>query len=127
MGMTDIEPGPASPHDLMARFRDYVHRGALDRLMALYEPDAVFVPEPGVVLRGPDSIRAALSAMLELSPTMETRVMEVHEAGETALVIVDWTLHGALPNGSPVTKSGRSADVLRRRADGNWAVLIDHP
>jgi uncharacterized protein (TIGR02246 family) len=111
----------------MRRFNQYVTEAELDQLVALYAPDALFVPEPGVQHRGRDAIRAALAALLELSPQMEARVAEVHLAGDTALVIVDWTLQGTAPDGSAVAQHGRSADVLRRESDGTWSVLIDHP
>lgn len=121
------ERGPQTPDELMARFRECVHQRALDRLIALYEPDAVFVPEPGAVHQGRDAIRSALAGMLALAPSMETNVAEVHQAGDIALVVVDWTLRGTAPDGHGISQGGRSADVLRRQADGTWRVLIDHP
>jgi ketosteroid isomerase-like protein len=54
-------------------------------------------------------------------------VVEVHEADDIALVIVDWELRGTAPDGTAVTHGGRSADVLRRQSDATWRVLIDHP
>jgi uncharacterized protein (TIGR02246 family) len=118
---------PRTPEDLIARFGALVAAEDLDGLVALYEPAAVFVPEPGVVVAGHDAIRAALAAMLALSPTLESVVAEVHTAGDTALVIVDWTMRGAGPDGATIDKAGRSADVLRRQLDGTWRVLVDHP
>jgi uncharacterized protein (TIGR02246 family) len=111
----------------MHRFSQYIAESQLDQLVALYAPDALFVPQPGVEHRGHAAIRGALSALLELSPQMEARVAEVHLAGDTALVVVDWTLQGTAPDGSAVSQNGRSADVLRRDNDGTWRVLIDHP
>jgi uncharacterized protein (TIGR02246 family) len=119
--------GPRTPEDLLQRFSGYVGEGDLDRLMALYEPDAVFAPAPGVLHEGKDAIRGALAAMLALSPTLETRVLEVHTAADTALAIVEWTMRGTAPDGSPVSQGGRSSDVLRRQPDGSWRVLIDRP
>lgn len=127
LASTHSEHAPRTPEELMSQFGQYVARRALDQLVALYEPDALFVPQPGIVHRGRDAIRGALAGMLELSPHLQTRVTEVHHVGETALVIVEWTLRGAAPDGSAVTQSGSSADVLRRQADGTWRVLIDHP
>jgi uncharacterized protein (TIGR02246 family) len=119
--------GPRTPEDLLQRFGRHVGEGDLDRLMALYEPDAVFAPAPGVFHIGKDAIRGALAGMLALSPTLETRVLEVHTAADTALAIVDWTMRGTAPDGSAVNQGGRSADVLRRQPDGTWRVLIDRP
>ena len=121
------ERGPDTPQDLMSRFGQYVHERRLDRLIDLYEPNALFVPEPGNVHSGHAAIQAALAGMLALAPRMDTRIVAVHQVADVALVIVDWKLHGTAPDGSTVAKDGRSADVLRRQADGTWRVLIDHP
>ncbi|HYP97621.1 MAG TPA: DUF4440 domain-containing protein [Polyangiaceae bacterium] len=111
----------------MSRFGEHITARALDALVALYEPGAVFIPKPGVVLAGKAAISNALAELLELSPVMETHVREVHQADDIALVVVEWSLRGTAPDGSVVTQSGRSSDVLRRQVDGSWRVLIDHP
>jgi len=116
-----------SPQELMSRFGERVAAKSLDALVAMYETSAVFAPKPGVVHTGLVEIRRALGELLALSPVMETHVREVHQADDVALVIVDWNLRGTAPDGSAVTQSGRSADVLRRQSDGTWRVLIDHP
>jgi uncharacterized protein (TIGR02246 family) len=118
---------PRTPEDLLRRYAFHVGEGDLDGLMALYAPDAVFVPAPGVVHTGKDAIREALAAMLALSPALETRILEVHTAADIALAIVEWTMRGTAPDGSPVSQAGRSADVFRRLPDGSWRVLIDRP
>lgn len=112
---------------MIARFGALVASRDLDALVALYEPAAVFVPEPGMPVAGHDAIRGALAALLSASPTIESVVAEVHTAGDTSLVIVDWTMRGLAPDGSAIDRSGRSADVLRRQRDGTWRVLVDHP
>jgi uncharacterized protein (TIGR02246 family) len=116
-----------TPQEFMSHFSQCVSQRALDALMELYEPDAIFIPAPEVMHRGLPEIRAALAQMLALSPVMETRVVGVHEAEDIALVFVEWSLRGTAPDGSVVTQGGRSADVLRRQPDGAWRVLIDHP
>jgi len=42
-------------------------------------------------------------------------------------VLNSWTLDGTTPDGMPLQLSGTSADVLRRRSDGSWGLLIDDP
>jgi ketosteroid isomerase-like protein len=116
-----------TPQEFMSYFSQCVSRRALDSLMELYEPAAIFSPAPEVTHRGLSEIRAALAQMLALSPVMETRVVGVHEADNIALVFVEWSLRGTAPDGSVVAQGGKSADVLRRQADGQWRVLIDHP
>jgi uncharacterized protein (TIGR02246 family) len=118
---------PRTPQECIAHFGRHVAARDLAALMALYESDAVFVPAPGVVHTGHAEIAAALGQLLALEPQMRAEVAAVHATGDIALVLVDWTLTGTAPGGSAVHQGGRSADVLRRQADGTWRVLIDHP
>ena len=48
-------------------------------------------------------------------------------AGETALVCNRWSMRGTGPDGTVIELHGTSADVLRRRADGSWGIVIDDP
>jgi uncharacterized protein (TIGR02246 family) len=112
----------------MQRFASCVNERNLDALMELYEPDAVFISAPGVVHRGLAEIRTSVAnGLFALEPKIQTRVLAIHEADDIALVIVEWNLQGKAPNGSEVSQSGKSSDVLRRKPDGSFRVLIDHP
>jgi uncharacterized protein (TIGR02246 family) len=123
---TTVPAATATPRQLMSTFVERLHAGDLEGLLALYAEDALFLPEPGVTLRGATAIRPALAGLLALRPIMETHIDEIHECAGIALVIVTWTMRGTAPDGA-VVRGGRSADVLRQRPDGSWAVLIDHP
>ncbi len=119
--------GGRSPEDTMEMFAASVQDGDLDRLMTLYEPDAVLQPSTGEVLSGHEAIRGYLAQLLSLKPTMNVVPADVLLVGDVALVVNDWTMRGTAPDGSTVERGGRSADVLRRQPDGGWRVLIDHP
>jgi len=125
--MTTTTTTRNTPEQLMQAFNDRFAARDLDGLASLYEPDAVFRPEPGVVVEGIDAIRQALGALFELNPTLEATPTEVLHVGDIALVVNEWTMVGTAPDGSEVRKGGRSADVVRRQPDGSWLVLIDHP
>jgi uncharacterized protein (TIGR02246 family) len=116
-----------SPTDVIELFAELMGRGDLDEALALYEEDAAFAPEPGRLLRGKEAIRSALEGFVALRPTMTGAIERVVTAGDTALVINDWSLSGTDPDGNPVDMAAKSADVLRRRADGTWGILIDDP
>lgn len=117
----------STPERTMASFVAHVHSGDLEALMTLYEPDAVSHASSGGVLTGTDEIRGGLAQLLALKPTMNVQVLEALSSGDVALVVNEWSMTGTTPDGSEVADSGRSADVLRRRPDGRWLVLIDHP
>ena len=118
------DPTPAAT---IERFSELLAAGDLDAMVALYEPDAAFAPQPGHSVTGHDAIRAALGGFLAVKPRMSGRIEKVLEAGDTALVANRWSLTGTAPDGSPVELAATSADVLRRRADGSWGIVIDDP
>jgi uncharacterized protein (TIGR02246 family) len=122
-----IHEGASTPQELMRTFVSKVHTRDIEGLMALYEPGAVFEPEPGVVLADRGQIRGALEAMLGVQPRMVVTPGQVLVADDVALVVNDWSMTGTAPDGSGVTRGGRSADVVRRQPDGTWRVLIDRP
>ena len=117
-----------TPADVITDFATALHDGHLDAALALYEPDAVFIPQPGAEpLHGLDQIRAALAGFAALQPTLTPDIRKVVQAGDIATVLNAWTLDGTGPDGNPLRLTGTSADVLRRRPDGTWGLLIDDP
>lgn len=118
---------PDSPGATIERFSALLGAGRLEELLELYEEDAAFVPEPGRTVSGLAAIRAELEQLVALAPRMNGRVEQVLEAGDTALVAYRWQLDATGPDGTAIAQGGLSADVLRRRADGTWRVLIDDP
>jgi hypothetical protein len=65
--MTTVETA-SSPEHLMRIFADRAAGGDAAGLLALYEPDAVFEPQRGVVLRGHDEIGATLEGLAAMKP-----------------------------------------------------------
>src|SRR5262249_50097720 len=109
------------------RFAELMSAGDTRAALVLYEPDAAFVVEPGTTVIGHDAIRAALERFAALRPTLAGEVEQVVQTGDVALVANRWVLEGTGPDGARVQMSGRSADVLRRGADGEWRIAIDDP
>ncbi len=123
-----VNRSATSPEQLMAMFAERAAGGDMFGLIELYEPDGVFEPQAGVVLRGTAEIMPALTELASMRPRIDY-------AGEPHVVIVDdiaivansWTMTAELPNGTIHREGGVSADVLRRQPDGTWLVLIDQP
>lgn len=117
-----------SPAELITLFAGAMRDGRLDDAVALYEDDAVFIAQPDTnPVSGRDAIRSALAEFAALRPELTADIRKVVEAGDIATVLNSWQLTGAAPDGSPVRLNGLSADVMRRRADGSWGILIDDP
>lgn len=115
------------PEQVIQQFSLYLSDGDLEGALALHEPNATFVFQPGEVVHGFDAIRSALAGFITLKSKLTGEIQKVLEAGEITLVVNKWNLQGTQPDGTPITISGQSADVLRRQTDGTWRLLIDDP
>lgn len=118
---------PRKPLEVSQAFERHFNAADLDRLAKLYAKNGVFVPAPGVQLRDPAQIRGALTQFLAPKLPIKMTVRQVYEAGDTALVVFDWTIKGTGADGKPVDLSGTGADVVARQADGTWLYVIDNP
>jgi uncharacterized protein (TIGR02246 family) len=116
-----------TPEQLLQAIVEGINTGNLEALMSLYEPDAAFAAQPGVLAHGPSGIRQSLSVFVSMKGTLDLKVTRVLEAGGLALVAGSWSFKGTGPDGAPVALTGRNADVLRRQTDGSWRFVIDNP
>ncbi|WP_086750882.1 YybH family protein [Streptomyces scabiei] len=96
---------------------------AIDRL---FEPGAVRVLRPGVVVSG-DGRRQATSSFLALGVPIEISLRHTYVYDDTALLIGDFVIDGAGPDGERVHIEGTATDVARRGSDGLWRYIIDNP
>jgi len=116
-----------TPEEVSRHFAQAFSTHDLEALMALYEPEATLIPQPGQVAAGTEAIREALGSFLALEPTFEGRFKHAFQAGDIALVFSEWTLSANDPDGNAIEMAGRTADEVRRQADGTWLFVIDDP
>ncbi len=116
-----------SPAEVNRLFTEALQASDVDGLVALYEPEASLVPQPGQLVTGTEAIRQAMIGYIAMKPTMSVEVQKVFQVDNIALVHASWTMTGTAPDGSSISMGGKSADVMRRQSDGTWLVLIDNP
>jgi uncharacterized protein (TIGR02246 family) len=117
----------STPIDAVNQLAQALNRGDIEAALALYEPNAVLVAQPGQLARGSTELRLALGRFIELKPTLRSEAQNVVEIGDIALYISRWTLRGTDPSGQVVTMEGESSDILRRQRDGRWLIVVDNP
>ena len=101
--------------------------GDIDGLVALYEEDAIFVPEPGgKPLVGRDTIRDFAVNFPIKDAIIEFRPRALLERDTDALGYSDWTIRGTGPEG-PAEMEGKATVLMRRQDDGTWLIAIDDP
>ncbi len=117
----------STPDEVLSLLGQAFNAGDLESILALYEPEATFVVQPGDTVTGTEALREAFSGFLALKPTFELEVKKVFIAGDIALSFADWTLTGTGPDGETMSMSGQGSDVLREQQDGRWLFVIDNP
>lgn len=115
------------PEDAHRLFEEHFNNGDLDALVALYEDGAAFVPQPGSVVTGKEAIREALQGFLATGGKIVVTTRYAVRSGDTALQSGEWRLSGTGQGGAPVEMGGKTAEVLRRQADGRWLYVVDNP
>jgi uncharacterized protein (TIGR02246 family) len=116
-----------TPEEVPATWEAAFNTGDIDQVMALYEADAVLVPEPGKKVAGSAAIREALLGFLAVKGQIKLTSKRVLQCGDVALLNGHWDLNGTGPDGSPVSMSGDTNEVVRRQADGTWRYVVDDP
>ena len=114
------------PEEIHRQFEQSFNAGDLDGLLALYEPDAMLIPQPGVVVHGRDEIGAALQGFLDIGGQIELDTKLVDVVGDLAYLINRWSLTGMDSEGNPIKMGSLTAEVARRQADGSWLYVIDN-
>ena len=114
------------PEDLDTMVGQFINSGDVESALALYEPDAAFVVEPGKVVTGKEAIRGVMNEFLAMKPTMNIEATAV-QSGDIALLYGSWSLSGTDADGNAVNMTGRSREVARRQANGDWLFVIDDP
>ena len=111
-----------------AVFEAAFNSGDIEQVMALYEADAVLVPQPGqAAVSGTDAIRQSLAGFLALKLPIHLERKRVLSHGDVSLVSSSWKLAGTGPDGSPIDLSGNTTEVIHRQPDGTWRYVIDDP
>jgi uncharacterized protein (TIGR02246 family) len=125
MGQAAIAPALQEVHE---RFERAFNKKDLNAIVALYEPEAVFVSSDGAVLHGHKEIRRAFARYFETNVRIEMKTVGIVEStGGLVLMHARWTLRGTGTDGQPMEQRGTSAEVLRRQPNGTWLYALDNP
>lgn len=116
-----------TPEDIDRLFAAALNSGSLDELVALYEPQASLMAQPGKLVSGTGAIRDALAQFLAGKPKMSLSAKLVSQSGDLAVVTAKWDLSMTGPDGKPANMTGQSVEVVRRQSDGRWLFVIDLP
>ena len=119
--------GEMTPEDTVRNLIKAINNDDAATAAAQYEPEAILVVEPGKIARGSEQIREAMIGFTALKPTLQSEKDLILVAGDTALLLSNWSLNGTGPEGEAIQMGGKSTDILRRQSGGNWLIAIDNP
>ena len=114
-----------NPGDLDRLFGEALNSGDIEALLALYEANASFTPEPGAEVHGKDAIRGALEGFIAMKPNITLETKTIAQIDDIALCTAKWSLSGTSPDG-PVELAGHSVEVARKQPDGSWLFILDN-
>ena len=115
--------GARTPEELTTQFEDAFMIRDPAAITELFDERAVLVPRAREDLRGGEEIARFAAALGEADRNYLAEVRRVVQVGETAAVVLDWSLtDGGAVDSTP--EGGRGVDVLKRGSDGSWRYVI---
>ena len=123
--MSKSFPLPTEPEGVIPSLIERFNSGKVEVMMALYAPEAVFIAKDGRTITDRAEIAAQLRDM-SLGLPVKANVRHVFVGGDTAQIVVDWSIDGKGPDGEDVHLGGSASDIVRRGADGLWRYIIDN-
>ncbi|MGW1204263.1 YybH family protein [Streptomyces cyaneofuscatus] len=107
-------------------FGQAFNAGDADAINSMYADDAVGVWEPGFPLTG-QARRDYVTDFMSRKPSVEATVLQTLVTGDTAMLIVQWSMETTTKEGKPEHLEGTAVDVLRRDENGHWRYVVDNP
>ncbi|WP_428968230.1 YybH family protein [Sphingomonas sp. Xoc002] len=117
------DPAEAAMRSVMLESAQGWNGGDLDRFMAIYAPDAVFVGSKGLIRGKPaiaDSYRKSFAGGANNRGQLRFDFLHLKRIGDRRILIARWNLSGGAK-----AESGMTSLVFERRADG-WKIISDH-
>lgn len=116
-----------SPAQMNGIFAAAYNSGAVENLLALYEPQAVLITQAGESLIGLEAIKSELQNLLKLGGEMTSENQYAFQMENIALLRAKFVLKTTTPKGDPLEITGNTSEVVRQQSDGRWLYIIDHP
>jgi uncharacterized protein (TIGR02246 family) len=118
---------PHKPEDWPRLFERHLNAGDLEAVVALYEPNASFVPRSGETVVGRDGIRPMLAELIGSKTRLHGWVIKVVTAGDVALLYTDWQGTTVEPSNRTVEFRHKAIEIVRRQPDDTWKLIVGDP
>ncbi|HFQ9247440.1 TPA: nuclear transport factor 2 family protein [Pseudomonas aeruginosa] len=115
------------PEGIVEALLAHINSLDVDVMLDFYDPEGMLINAAGIPQVGREAIAAELGKYFQLGLQMQIIQRHMFVAGDTASLVLDWSLIGVTPDGHPVHMVATANDIARRGADGYWRYLIDNP
>ena len=125
--MTDPQPKPSVEgiERLVARLLDALQRHDAAACADLFTADGLILSPYGPPARGTTEIEATHQSWFDEGETNKRlTLLDASASGDLAYCVLAWAGDYPQPDGTCTTHSGRSVNVLRRTAHGDWKIAI---
>ena len=117
----------SKPEDWPSQFSQHLDAGDLEAILALYEPEARFVPRSGETIVGRERIRDVLAGLIRSGTKLQGRVIQAVSVDDIAILYTDFEGTTVDASGNTVDLRSKAIEVLRRQPDGTWQLIIGDP
>lgn len=116
-----------TPEGIAASLLEHFNSMDVKVMLGFYHADAILVGQSGESFSGPAAIGAELEKYYSFGLPMQATARNIFVAGDTAQIVLDWSISGKGPDGKEVNLTGIASDIARKGADGFWRYQIDNP
>jgi ketosteroid isomerase-like protein len=100
----------------------------VDDWVAFYSDDAVLLPPDDKKASGKENVRKVIGGLLALpglSLSWAPAKVEVARSGDLAYTQGSYQLTTTDSHGKPTTEQGKTLEIWKKQADGNWKCVAD--
>jgi uncharacterized protein (TIGR02246 family) len=105
-------------------YADALNAGDADAVLALFHRDATMRTFTGAVLSDREALHAEAVHSISAQARLTNKPKATLIGGDTALIIVDWSLEAISPDGTRISPTGTTTAVARRSADESWRFAV---
>lgn len=113
---------PTSAQEVHDTLAAAYNTGDLNTVLSMYDIDGIIVPEPRNPVAGREAFKAAVKGILSITGKMEIKTVYCLQVNDIAVGRSEWSI----TDEGKVKVKAKGVEVMKRRPDGTWKVLIDH-
>ena len=117
----------AAPEDFPCAFESALNGGDLERIIALYDDQAVLRVQSDGIRSGSAAVRAEMQQLIAARAQIANTLRYTLVRGDVALIIVDYVLRLTPPGGSPVEVRGTATNVIQEQSGKGWRMIVANP